>query len=163
LVCRFATAYHLYEEFFGLQCITSYRRIKQQSNRMACYQRPTLVLTIYHTSELATSLAASTRLHILGLQSYCPHPMAAVAAPASVPQQGGKAKIEQWALVQPSRLRFGHSRGSIRFVHRGRTILDSPCSPHLTHVSAVTSSDPFLSRSLHHTNNSVRRRCSSPL
>jgi hypothetical protein len=24
---------------------------------MACYQRPTLVLTIYHTSELATSLA----------------------------------------------------------------------------------------------------------
>jgi hypothetical protein len=74
---------------------------------MACYQRPTLVLTIYHTSELATSLATSTRLHILGLQSDRLHPMAAVAAPTSVPQQARKAKREQWALVQllPSSLR----------------------------------------------------------
>jgi hypothetical protein len=53
---------------------------------MAFYQRPTLVLTIYHTSELATSLATSTRLHILGLQSDRLRPVAAVAAPVSVPQ-----------------------------------------------------------------------------
>jgi ABC-type Na+ efflux pump permease subunit len=53
---------------------------------MACYQRPTLVLTIHHTSELATSLATSTRLHTLGLQSGRLHPVAAVAAPAYVPQ-----------------------------------------------------------------------------
>jgi hypothetical protein len=74
---------------------------------MACYQRPTLVLTIYHTSELATSLATSTRLHILGLQSDRLHPMAAVAASAFVPQQAGTAKREQWALAQvlPSSLR----------------------------------------------------------
>jgi hypothetical protein len=67
---------------------------------MACYQRPTLVLIIYHTSELATSLATSTRLHILGLQSDRLHPVAVAAAPASVPQQARKANREQWALVQ---------------------------------------------------------------
>jgi hypothetical protein len=61
---------------------------------MACYQRPTLALTIYHTSELATSLATSTRLHTLGLQSDRLHPMAAVAAPASVPQQAQEKQRE---------------------------------------------------------------------
>jgi hypothetical protein len=59
---------------------------------MACYQRPTLVLTIYHTSELVTSLATSTRQHTLGLQSDRLYPVAAVAAPASVPQQAEKQR-----------------------------------------------------------------------
>jgi hypothetical protein len=63
---------------------------------MACYQQPTLVLTtIYHTSELATRLATSTRLHALDLQSDRLCPVAVAAALASVPQQARKAKREK--------------------------------------------------------------------
>jgi hypothetical protein len=35
LVCRSATADHLCEEFFGLQCIIRYRRIKQQNGLLS--------------------------------------------------------------------------------------------------------------------------------
>jgi hypothetical protein len=35
LVCRFATADHLCEGFFGLLCITSYRRIKLQNGLLS--------------------------------------------------------------------------------------------------------------------------------
>jgi hypothetical protein len=39
LVCRAATANHLCVEFVGLQCITSYRRIKQQNGLLSAVNR----------------------------------------------------------------------------------------------------------------------------
>jgi hypothetical protein len=95
LVCRSATADHLYEECFGLQCITSYRRIKQQNGLLSAAN--TRAYYLPHLSELATSLATSTRLHILVLQSDRLHPVAAVAAPASVPHKQKKEESGQSA------------------------------------------------------------------
>jgi hypothetical protein len=39
LVCRSATANHLCEEFYDLQCITSYRRINQQNGLSSAANR----------------------------------------------------------------------------------------------------------------------------
>jgi hypothetical protein len=129
-------------------------------------RQPQHVLTIYHTSELATSLAISIRLHILGPQSDRLHPVAAVVAPASVPQSAEERRERSAGpIAGPPVLASVPLGGSIRFVHRGRTILDSPCSPHLAArvcTSHAPSSGQLRSLLSLHQPKGAHRRCFLP-
>jgi hypothetical protein len=104
---------------------------------MACYQRQTLVLIIYHTSELATSLATSTRLHILlGLQSDRLYSVAAVAAPASVPQQAEEKRERAASPSAGPPVLASVPLGGASGLYTGDEPLCTPRAPHTwQHVS----------------------------